>query len=148
MYFRRGSLILGLLSGAVVSVIMYRPGVVEARSTSPSSSVETQIFSAESLPSYDSLVLQQEPLPEGKGRDLAQKYCGTCHATAVWTNKHHTQEQWATIIDDMVSKGLKASDDDLATINDYLTLNFGKVVKDPSATPPPGAAPAAPPVPQ
>jgi cytochrome c5 len=83
-------------------------------------------------------------LPEGKGRDLTQKQCGTCHATNVWTNQHHTRDQWSSVIDNMVAKGMHASDDDLDTITDYLAVHFGPV----TSTPPPSpssAAPATPP---
>jgi hypothetical protein len=79
-------------------------------------------------------------LPEGKGKDLAMKYCTTCHAANVWASQHHTSDQWNSLIDNMVSKGLTASDDELATISDYLAANFGPLKKD--AAPAPATPPA------
>jgi hypothetical protein len=80
------------------------------------------------------------PLPEGKGRDLTKKLCGTCHSNNVWAIQKHTAEKWSSIIDNMVSKGLEASDDELATVNDYLAANFAPPSKD---TTPPATAPPA-----
>ncbi len=71
------------------------------------------------------------PLPEGAGKDLTKKTCGNCHSTNVWVTQRHTPEKWSSIIDNMVSKGLEASDDDLATINDYLGKNLAPPAKDP-----------------
>jgi hypothetical protein len=64
-------------------------------------------------------------LPEGKGRDLTQKDCTTCHAASVFTKQHHIREQWRSILDNMVDKGLDAPDSDLDIIADYLTANYG-----------------------
>ena len=82
------------------------------------------------------------PLPEGPGKDLTKKTCGNCHSTNVWVQQRHTPEKWSSIIDNMISKGLEASDDDLATINDYL----GKYLAPPAQrrpTSPPTLTPEA-----
>ncbi len=79
---------------------------------------------------------QAEPtLPEGKGKDVTQRVCSTCHGINVFADQRHTGEKWSSIIDNMVSKGLEASDEDLATINDYLATNLGPK-KDTPASPP------------
>jgi hypothetical protein len=77
-------------------------------------------------------------LPDGKGKELAVKLCSTCHSTNIWANQHHTAEQWNSIIDLMVSRGMQASDDDIDTISGYLTANFGPKPAETPATPPPG----------
>ncbi len=74
-------------------------------------------------------------LPDGKGKDVTQRVCSTCHAVSQFAGERHTKEKWSSIIDDMVSKGLDASDADLATINDYLATNLAPK-KDASASPP------------
>jgi hypothetical protein len=78
------------------------------------------------------------PLPDGDGKALTKKTCGNCHSTNVWINQRHTTQKWSQIIDNMVSKGLEASDDDLGTINDYLGKYLAPPPKDaiPPATPP------------
>jgi cytochrome c5 len=81
-------------------------------------------------------------LPDGKGKDLVQKDCTTCHAVNVFTKLHHTRDEWSSVIDEMVSKGLDAPDADLATITDYLAAHFGPSKSTDPATP---DAPATPP---
>jgi len=69
------------------------------------------------------------PLPEGKGKDTTKRVCGKCHSTNVFAQQRHTSKQWSSIIDNMVSKGMEASDDDLDEILDYLAANFPLVPK-------------------
>ena len=76
------------------------------------------------------------PLPEGEGRDATKRVCGNCHSTNIWIKQRHTTEKWSSIIDNMLSKGMEASDDDLATVNDYLGKNLGPAPKDPTASSP------------
>ena len=83
----------------------------------------------------------QLPLPEGKGRDLTKASCSKCHGTNVFAAQRHTREQWSSIIDNMVSKGLEATDDDLDQITEYLTVAFPPIKKDATNTPPPTVAP-------
>jgi mono/diheme cytochrome c family protein len=77
-------------------------------------------------------------LPEGKGKDVTQRVCTTCHGINVFAQQRHTGEKWSSIIDTMVSRGLEASDEDLATINNYLAtyLAPAKDSKDTSAKAP------------
>jgi hypothetical protein len=76
------------------------------------------------------------PLPDGEGKDVAKKTCGNCHSTNVWAKQRHTTVKWGQIIDNMVSKGLDASDDDLATINNYLGKYLAPPPKDETPAPP------------
>jgi len=80
------------------------------------------------------------PLPDGKGKEVAQRLCGTCHGTNVWVKQRHTPEKWSSIVDNMISKGLEASDDDLNTLTDYLSTYLAPPPDAPPnpSTPPPG----------
>ena len=69
------------------------------------------------------------PLPEGPGRDTTKRVCSTCHSTNVWASQHHTREEWSAVIDNMISKGLTASDDELAEVNTYLAKSFPPIPK-------------------
>lgn len=62
-----------------------------------------------------------DPLPDGKGKEVTKRLCSGCHAVAVFATQRHTPERWAAIVDNMVSKGLDASDEELETINSYLS---------------------------
>ena len=77
-----------------------------------------------------------DPLPEGKGKDVVMRLCSGCHAVTVFSKERHTPEKWASIVDNMVSKGMDATDEELDTINTYLSTNLAAPKEAPSATPP------------
>jgi cytochrome c5 len=167
MHLRRSVVIPVMLIAGTALAVSYVAMPVEARTTSVSSSLVKQVFSASSLPMDRETFFAGSatgrnigdqaapPLPDGKGKDVAQQKCSTCHATNIWSTQHHTREQWGSIIDNMISKGLEASDEELDTITDYLAQNFGPVAKapsptaptDPPAPPPSDPATTKPPVP-
>lgn len=84
-----------------------------------------------------------DPLPDGKGKDVTVRVCSGCHAVTTFASQRHTTEQWSSIIDNMVSKGLDASDADLDTITTYLSTYLAP----PKDSNQPAAQPASPPQP-
>jgi hypothetical protein len=75
------------------------------------------------------------PLPEGKGRDTTLRLCSNCHRIDRWDKQRHSPEQWSDIVDDMVGRGMDASDDDLATVNSYLSKYLAPPPKTPAPEP-------------
>src|ERR1700728_1873136 len=69
-------------------------------------------------------VAQAQDLPPGKGKDLVENSCGSCHGLDVVVAQHATHDGWASIVDYMVSRGATGTPDQLATIVDYLAKNF------------------------
>jgi competence protein ComEA len=63
--------------------------------------------------------LAQPPLPQ------FQKVCGACHDVEQATSQRHSLAGWQAVIDDMVTKGATARDDDFDAIAAYLTEHFG-----------------------
>lgn len=63
----------------------------------------------------------------GKAKEVFQKVCSSCHKPETGVATRRTREQWQETIEKMLAKGLKASDDDLNTIFDYLVAEYGKV---------------------
>jgi cytochrome c5 len=128
-----------LAAGAAVS-----PHASTAAAKSQPSGLRADLFSE--LPASRSLQAPagEIPLPEGKGRDLTKRLCSACHSSNVWAAQRHTREKWGSIIDNMLSKGLEASDDDLAVIQDYLTASFGPASTDSPASATPGTPAPAP----
>ena len=78
---------------------------------------------------------QAQELPEGKGKDVVEQVCGACHGTDLVAARRATKSGWSYIVDDMVSRGASASNEQIAAINEYLAKNFGQVNvnKEPSA---------------
>ncbi len=64
-------------------------------------------------------------LPDGPGKDLVQKTCTGCHTADTFSHQRKDKEHWNQVIDNMASKGLAASDDDLDKIATYLATYLG-----------------------
>ena len=63
-------------------------------------------------------------LPPGKGKPIVERACGGCHALKVVTSKRATPEQWAALVDQMVTRGADLSYDEIETVVSYLSKNF------------------------
>jgi mono/diheme cytochrome c family protein len=73
-------------------------------------------------------------LPDGAGKAIVQKMCVGCHSLKTVTSNHATKEQWSETVQQMVSRGADGTDEEIATVIDYLAKNFPPVEKDkPSA---------------
>jgi competence protein ComEA len=72
-------------------------------------------------------MVQAQDLPEGKGKDVLESVCGACHGTDLVASRRATKEGWSYIVDDMVSRGASATNEQIATINEYLAKNLGQV---------------------
>jgi competence ComEA-like helix-hairpin-helix protein len=68
-----------------------------------------------------------QDLPEGKGKDVLENVCGACHGVDLISGRRATKEGWGYIVDDMVSRGASATNEQIKTINEYLAKNFGQV---------------------
>lgn len=68
-----------------------------------------------------------QDLPEGKGKDAVEQVCGACHGTDLVSARRATKQGWSYIVDDMVSRGASATNEQIQSINEYLAKNFGQV---------------------
>src|ERR1700736_6547613 len=60
-------------------------------------------------------------LPDGAGKDTAQRVCGTtCHGAELMMGRGRSREQWTQVVTTMVTRGAKATDSELVQIVDYL----------------------------
>jgi competence ComEA-like helix-hairpin-helix protein len=69
-------------------------------------------------------VAHAQDLPAGKGKDLVENTCGSCHGLDIVVSQHATKDGWASIVDYMVSRGASGTPAEIATIVDYLAKNF------------------------
>ncbi len=72
-------------------------------------------------------------LPDGKGKELVADYCSACHGLDSVTSQRADKDGWETIVAYMVSRGMTATNEEVATIVAYLAKAF-----------PPAPAPAKP----
>jgi mono/diheme cytochrome c family protein len=144
----RYSAVLSAFALTTITVSFRALPTVEASTANPLASVPSRYFRLLGEPASRIVPLQaaakddkptaaqaEVKLPDGKGKDVTQRVCSSCHGVNLFAAQRHTSEKWSSIIDSMVSRGLEASDEDLATINDYLATNLGPK-KDAPATPP------------
>jgi glucose dehydrogenase/cytochrome c5 len=82
-------------------------------------------------------VADSAAMPDGAGKAIVQKQCAVCHAVTVVTAKHASRSEWEQVVNQMVSRGADLSDDDIDTVLEYLTKNYGPL--DQMTTPPAGA---------
>ncbi len=74
-------------------------------------------------------LVQAQDLPAGKGKDLVENTCGSCHGLDIVVAQHATKDGWSSIVDYMVSRGATGTPEEIATIVDYLAKNFPAAAK-------------------
>src|ERR1041385_4497861 len=62
---------------------------------------------------------------EEQGRATFQRTCSPCHRTSRITSHRLSRAGWENVVDNMISRGAKATPDEQEQIVDYLTSNFG-----------------------
>jgi competence protein ComEA len=73
---------------------------------------------------FSASIVQAQDLPAGKGKELVENSCGSCHGMDVIVAQHATKDGWASIVDYMVSRGATGTPEEIQTIVDYLAKNF------------------------
>jgi mono/diheme cytochrome c family protein len=64
---------------------------------------------------------------QADARAVVQKVCGaTCHALERATVTPRSRAQWEDVISKMISMGAKGTDEELATVLNYLATNYGR----------------------
>jgi competence protein ComEA len=63
-------------------------------------------------------------LPDGPGKQVTIRICGTCHSPERAASLHQTRRQWQATISKMVSMGATGTDDELNAVLAYLSKNF------------------------
>ena len=71
------------------------------------------------------IVCAQEPqLPEGPGREETMKLCKQCHEVARSISLRQDRDGWHTTMNKMVAFGMKSTEQEYATVLDYLSKHF------------------------
>ena len=65
-----------------------------------------------------------QQFPDGKGKAEVQKLCGTCHPVERGASVRLTREGWQDVMTRMVGLGLKASDEELNAVLEYMATHF------------------------
>ncbi len=65
-------------------------------------------------------------MPDGSGKATTQKLCGSCHAAELVIGRQESREGWGAIVENMIERGAKGSEDEFFDVVDYLATNFSK----------------------
>jgi competence protein ComEA len=65
-----------------------------------------------------------EGLPDGPGKDVTVRMCGLCHEPRRAASVRLTVDGWAAVIDSMIKRGAKGSEEDVKVVLDYLSTHF------------------------
>jgi competence protein ComEA len=66
-----------------------------------------------------------DPLPDAPGKDLVLQKCTQCHDESRFDVLHQSEDDWDQVLTQMTTNGLTVSDEEYATILNYLTKNLG-----------------------
>ena len=66
-------------------------------------------------------------LPEGPGRAVTQRICGSCHGFGNFVRRRESRDGWNNVIEDMIRRGAKGEEEEFAEISDYLVAQFSPV---------------------
>lgn len=65
-----------------------------------------------------------EGLPDAPGKDVTARMCGLCHEARRAASVRLTYEGWSAVIDGMIKRGAKGTDQEIAVVLDYLSTHF------------------------
>jgi competence protein ComEA len=65
-----------------------------------------------------------EGMPDGPGKDLTVRSCGVCHEPRRAASVRLTRDGWAAVIEGMIARGAKVSEDEFPVVLDYLATHF------------------------
>lgn len=75
-----------------------------------------------------SLVAAQVQLPaDDPNTPTFARVCGNCHTPDRIVATRRSRDQWGEVIDNMITRGAKGSDDDFGVVMEYLVAHFGRV---------------------
>jgi competence protein ComEA len=70
------------------------------------------------------ILAAQSVLPDAPGRDVTVKVCGSCHGPETVASVRLAPEGWREVIARMVAAGAQGSDQELATVFNYVSTQF------------------------
>jgi hypothetical protein len=110
--FRPTPVLIGLLIGGTALAA----GWTQYPKTTPETSFDPK------LPAFGT---QLEVLPDGVGKETADKACLSCHSTDLLRQQRLTEAQWAASVNKMVGWGAEVPEEKKDELVKYLAFHFG-----------------------
>lgn len=105
------------MTGALVALWLASAVVTSARPTQTLAPAPAQTLAPMLVPSG-------EGLPDGPGKDVTVRSCGTCHEARRAASARLTRAGWAAVIDGMIGRGARMADDEVPVVLEYLATHF------------------------
>ena len=83
-----------------------------------------RIWAAVFVMSIATPVFAQVQLPDGPGKEVAERLCGKCHEAQRAASVRLTREGWEAEVAKMVDLGMTATDEEIKQVLDYLAEHF------------------------
>ena len=64
-------------------------------------------------------------MPDAPGKAILQHVCSVCHPVSLVVAQKRTPDQWNDLINQMLDRGARATDDQLQQIYSYLVKYYG-----------------------
>ncbi len=80
------------------------------------------------------LLCAQDELPEDKDKETFVNMCSNCHAIERVVKVRFSRKFWASVVDDMVSRGAEGTEEEVESVIGYLSRHFAKIVNINTAT--------------
>jgi len=68
----------------------------------------------------------KQKLPDGPGKEITEKLCGSCHAAELVMGRRESREGWSGVVADMVMRGAEGTNEEFGEVVDYLMAHFSK----------------------
>ena len=65
--------------------------------------------------------------PDRPGKKTVEKVCGGCHGLRLMENMRKTRAGWKTSVDEMATRGMKAEDEEIEAVVDYLAKYLSRL---------------------
>ena len=69
----------------------------------------------------------EQQLPAGPVKEKMVKLCVGCHEVDLVVARRHTRMEWEGVMEDMIARGTKGTEEELTALVEYLSKNLGKV---------------------
>jgi isocitrate/isopropylmalate dehydrogenase len=83
-----------------------------------------RVFAAVFILAVGSPAFAQVQLPDGLGKEVAERLCSVCHEAERAASVRLTREGWEGELAKMVDLGMKATDEEMKQLLDYLSEHF------------------------
>jgi hypothetical protein len=70
-------------------------------------------------------VARADELPPGPNREVVARECQACHDANYFESTNRSRESWDSLIDEMISYGMRITPEERAKILDYLATALG-----------------------